>query len=846
MFIIPAEAQSSSEFGYQMLPEKLLENTDGILQVYVISNDLMVPKEISNLQVISSDNAIVKVLGVENGNSDYTKNVSIKAIKPGVVTIVLAAPGFSSKEITLQVFNNNNHPTQILMKVTPEIFPIDGPRYGHIGIELATTGGLPVRAEEDTIVHLETPNTDTIKLENLQLTILAGKYYALTKFEIIGAGDAIIFAEIEGMEKISSIVEILEAEKPLKLDLSVFPKNFNTFSPNQGIAVILLTDASGEPVLAEEDIHFKIDVENSNTSVNTSNDFAEVIFDNQNLKIEKGSYSTFTKFSPRPNVGEFTSEISQTYNMFISAENILTEGATFKMAHDEIGALEGFGPSITDAIPFLTSGKKEIIGVTYYETEIEVSRQVGGSTEGTTNRELVSVTVPVQAKDDHEINFSSSELDSVNPINPKMKKGDNIVLVYGETGTVMPAEQINFYITDNKGIKTIQGKGIGPLEDDMSLVIEPLVPMVLAENTFPLLAYMNEAEEEEEGETATTDEDEEEIDPRLGVTKFIQDSVLTFSANESVEIDSSVIKRNQDYDLKEVVSKDVGVTLLSYQMRGFTGVVSLESHTTDPSIIHLSSSKNILANSKTLATIQLLDTAGNPVYAKNDITIKLVSNNEKVLEIPHELIIKSGEYFNTFEMKSIEEGEIELALLSEDFGLSKYEINIVDVAPQLSLELLGTMNWNERIEAKLSINIPKIQTSLDGFNVEWITEGGEVKSIDEETNKQGIAVLNIIANEKERISITAKVSGNGLSESTISETAIILNKPLIDEETSNEEQVGLPIDNVTLILIIIPVALGAGLIFLKRTDRLELITDKIPIGDKFEEIKEKISDIRNR
>ncbi len=54
------------------------------------------------------------------------------------------------------------------------------------------------------------------------------------------------------------------------------------------------------------------------------------------------------------------------------------------------------------------------------------------------------------------------------------------------------------------------------------------------------------------------------------------------------------------------------------------------------------------------------------------------------------------------------------------------------------------------------------------------------------------------------------------------------------------------LDTYTLILIIIPVAIGAGLFMLKRMDKLDMITERIPMGDKIEEIKEKISDIRNR
>lgn len=844
MFVIPANAQTTSEFGYQLHPEKLLENTEGTLQIFVTSNEMMVPKEIENLKVISSDNSIIQILSVEEDGNGFTKDIIIKAKKPGITNIVLAAPGFSSKEITLQVFNNNNHPTQLLMKTTPEEFPIDGPRYGHIALEIATTGGLPTLASDDIMIHLDTPNKDVIKLKDSDVIISAGNYYVITEFEIIGSGDAIIFAETNGMKKISNIVNILEASTPLKLQLSVFPKNFNSFSVNTGFAIIQLLDSDGIPVIAEEDINFKLKVENPNVSVNTSHNFEEVTFDKTQLTIEKGKYSTFTKFTPRPNIGEFTESFEQEYSMYISANNILTGGDSFKITHDEIGALEGEGPSFTDVLPFLTTGNEEIIAVTYYETDIEVSRQTGTSLQGTTGRELVTVTVPVQAKNDHEVNFSSSESDTVNPINPIMKKGQNAVIVYGKTGTIASDDSITFYITDNEGVKTITGNAIGPIRDGISLRVEPLVPMILAENQFPALAYLDESGEGEGEEVVNTDEGEEG-DPRLGVTYFIEDGILTFSANDSVDVNSLIIKRNQPYAIMDMMSNEVGTTTISYQMGGFDGVTNIVSHTTDPAEVYLAFPKNILANANTLATIQLLDSAGNPVYAKKDIQIKLVSNDERVLQVPQELTIKNGEYFVTFELETTNEGKIELALLSEDFALSKYEINVVDISPILSLDLLGTMNWNERIEAKLSVKIPEIQTSLAGFQVEWITEGGEVKSIEEVTNSEGIATLNIVANDKDTVSITAKVSGNGLSSSTLTKTATILNIPVV-EEVIVEESTGFELDMMTLMLIIIPVAVGGTLFFLKRMDKLDLITDRIPIGDKFEEIKERISDIRNR
>jgi len=852
MFVIPVHAQITSEFGYQLHPEKLLENTEGTLQVFVTSNGMMVPKQIANLKAISSDNSIIEILGVEDGSDKYTKNILIKAKNPGITSIALAAEGFSSKAISLEVFNNNNYPTQMLMKITPNTFPIDGPKYGHIVVELATTGGIPTVTSENIKIQLDTPHEDIIKIKDSELIISEGEYYALTEFEIIGTGDALIFADTENMKKISSIVNVLEAEKPLTLKLYTFPETYNSYSGTKGYAIIQLLDGEGQPVPSEEDIHFSLTVENPDVSINTSHDFEEINFAQKELVIEKGSYSTYTEFTPRLNLGDSTEELSQSFNIFVSVENYLTSESAVTIEHDQIGSLEGDGPSITEVLPFLTTGKKEIIAVTYYETDIEVARQVGGSIGGSTTRELVTVTVPVTAKEDHSITFSSSEIDVVNPINPIMKKADNVVLVFGETGTLMADDPTIFSITDNEGIKTVTGNPIGPVENDIGLTIEPLLPMVLAEKEFPAIAFMVESSDTE---TVTVSEDEEvELDPRLGVTPFIDDSVLTFSANEFIETEHVTINKNQDYAILNMLSNKVGTTSLPYQLGGFSGTTNIESHTTDPSDIHLSVPQIILANSNTLATIQLLDSSQNPVYAKDDVKIKLVSNNEKIIQIPQELTIKNGEYFTMFEINALDEGEIELAILSEDMDLTKYYIEVIDISPVLSLNLLGGMNWNERVEGKLSVSIPEIETALDGFNVEWKVDGGEILQFDETTDSNGIAIMNVMANDKETITISAIVSGNGLSSSTLSKSATVVNMPTVEaaEIVKEESSFGLPLDINTIILIIIPIGIVATVFMLKKMDKLEMITEKIPLGDKLnfgdriEEIKERVSDIRNR
>jgi len=845
ILVIPAYAQSTAEFGYQLHPEKLLENTEGTLQIFVSSNDMMVPRTIDDLKVISSDNSVIQVISVQENNSGYTKNVQIKAMKPGIATIALAAPGFASKEITLEVFNNNNYPSKILMKVTPNDFPIDGPRFGYVAVELATTGGLPTIATEDMTIKIETPNKDVINLKNSELIIKKGEYFAISEFNVINSGDAIIFASGEDMAKVSQLVHIRKPSEPLEIKLFAIPSKYNSYGGGKGYAIVELLDNSGFPVKAEEDIVVKLGVDNPNMSVNTSHDFEEIQFSNKEIVIKKGEYSAYTTFTPRPNLGKMTTESEQTLNMYISTNNYLTKGSTITITNDDAGQLEGEGPSNTNVLPFLTTGKKEIIAVTYFETDIEVSRKTGTSTLGSSDRELVTVTVPVTAKQDYEINFSSSKSNTVSPINPIMKKGENVVLVFGNTGTVSSADPISFYVTDNRGVKTFTGDPIGPVKDNLVLTVESLIPQILAEHEFPIIAYILETEEEDDEEsTATTTEDEEEENGRIGVSFFIEDSVLTLSANDIVDSEPEIIKKNQPYVISNLFAKEVGTTILSFQAGQFEGKMNMISSTTDPAEMHMSFAKNLLINTESLATIQLLDSSGNPVYAKNDVLIKIVSNNESILEIPKTVTIKKGEYFNTIKLKSQNEGLIEVALLSEDLPLAKYDIHVVDISPTISLDLIGGMNWNERIEAKLSVIIPEVDVSLDGFNVQWVVNGGEILKIENTTNVDGIAIANILANDKDVVSISATVSGNGFSPSTFSKSADILNKPIVETTEVESEFI---IDEATMFYAIIPVGIVIALFILKRTEKLDLIiekigiADKINIGEKFEGIKEKFS-----
>ncbi len=62
MMPFSAYGEASNVFGTKLLPEKLLEHSEGTLQVFVDVDNLMIPKGIGDLKATSTDNSIIKII----------------------------------------------------------------------------------------------------------------------------------------------------------------------------------------------------------------------------------------------------------------------------------------------------------------------------------------------------------------------------------------------------------------------------------------------------------------------------------------------------------------------------------------------------------------------------------------------------------------------------------------------------------------------------------------------------------------------------------------------------------------------------------------------------------------
>jgi hypothetical protein len=805
MFVSSAYGQSVPTLGYKILPEKMLENTEGILQVYVLDDGKMIPKKIDQLVVTSSDSSILQILESESDPNGFVTDVHVKAVSPGTAKIALASHGFLSAEFTVQVYTNNNHPTQIFVKTTPNDFPIDGPKKGYVSVEIATVDGLPTKANVDFQVSISTPNLDVISFDSDKLVIKQGEYFAIGEFTIKNSGDALIYADAPGMKRVSNIVHVREAAQPLKVQLYVYPNSINSFTASYAYAIVELQDADGKPVIAHNDIPMSLQFTDPEGVVNTSEKFAAISADS-NLMIKEGAYWGYVKLVPK--VG-----LAGTYNVGISTQGYLVRGASLDVVHEE--AVNGNGPVTLDTIPILSTGKDELIGVLYLPEDVVADGNL-------------------------QIGIDSAQANSLVVKDALIEKGTSAALVYGKTGYVKPSsdEPLELYPLTSESPTFIPIME-GPEEDNLGLVVEPLVPKILANKNVPLIAYMLEKEGEA---TSSTIESDKKENSRIGVTDFTKDTVLSFSANEFVAVDPVIITKGQSYALLDAMATKTGSTTLSANGGGFSSDVNVDVLSSEPAILNMIYPETFLPGTTNKIAIQVLDIQKYPVYANDNIIIKLVSSDSSVIQVPESVVIKKGEYYTSFDAKSGNEGATEIATLATDLSLAKFDLKTSSAIPSVSITSKDFVDPNTAFD--LTLTAMYAGTPLSGMNIVWEVQGAEIEDMISTTDANGNAIISLLAKDPSKIDVKATVSSNGFTTSTASKQINIL-QPLNGETKSDQRMV-----NTTMnpLFIVIPVAVAAagGIFFLKKKNMLEGITEKISFAEKFSDVKEKITQLRER
>lgn len=707
--IADAYADNTYNFGVRLIPQKLIEDSEGTLQVYALQNNHVSPQQIQNIVYSSTDSSILQIIGVEKDSNGFTTNIKFVTLNHGSAKIVLGAPGFVPKEVPITVYANTNYPAKLLIQSTPSTFSVKGPHQGYFAVELTNNDGTPSITNKDIIISITATDNRVVELTDKQILIKAGTYYGVGKFEVKQSGTSQIFASAPSLQSASSAITVIQTGSP-SIQTFVYPQKINNYAASIGYIIAELKDASGVLTPAKEDITIPVTISDPNANLTNSSPVIQNIQAYNPIVIKKGSYWGYTNAA-------VIAKANGTYNVITSAPNgYINSGpgqisaVTTKFYDDKSARL--------DVLPILATGKDELIGVVHLEDS-------NGN--------------PIIASHDLPIEIDSSDQNAVAVDNVIMSKGSGVALVFAKVGTSIPSSLSLHVVTYDD--QTVTPTITMPSSNSLNLVVQPIIPKILSFSSFPVGTYLK--------------------DSSGAITYFSNDSDLKVLANDYFSVMPMKIHAGDSIITAETSSTKTGSATLNFILDNYQTPVSLQSVGTSPSQVVLDYPTPILTDMSNSMMIQIFDSNSNPVFAQKDINLKIVSSNNQVLTLPDNVIIPKGQYYTTFDVKPNSIGTIDASILADDLPLSTYKITVDSLAPTLKITSPTSVLPGETFIA--SVTAQDHGDPLKNFKIQWKVNGAVVQSSDLITNQNGTANIVLLPSLGRSISLETNVTGPGYS-----------------------------------------------------------------------------------
>ena len=793
-------AVNDTEFGIRFIPSMIVQDREGMMQVFTQQAGTLLPEKIDGLTVTSLDSSILRILTVKNSESGYTTEITLKGIKAGDTKLFLAAPGYTSLELPVTVYGNVLSQEQLLVKVVPDTFSSDGPFRGLVSVELTDADGFPVRASEDVNVLLSVANSKILDIFQKNIVIKKGEYFVGTHFTIRDSGSTgktTIYATGPGMEAKSYDITVDKQDEDLEVKLYLLQERISTFTQGGSVGHIIAlleqdqgsSSNDGEPVVADKDIIVKYKVTNdifANGNISPNAILGESV---GTMTIKKGSYwthDTFTLLGGQ--TGEYLVTITSGDPLSLDTQTV--EATFYDQNVPNAPSNDGDRFIKFEGLPIFTTGNKELIGLLHLEDE---------------------TGFPIVADKNLEINIDSSDNEflSIDPV--FFQHGSGSALVFAQVGHSIPdgIDSDEFEINpvvevEDESATTTEIEIFGPDEESHKLVAEPLIDKILANSEFPIVVYL-------------TDDNE--------VTKFPKNSELFVSPSQIFDVETKPVVSGEDLIMIDTFASDQGSETLVFSVNYLEDAeITLESLLLKPANIVIEHSDTIFIGTNDIFSIQLLNSQGHPVFATQDVEINFVVNDESLIQIPATATIKKGEYYTLFDAGPKAGGTTEITALSDGFPISSTTIQLKSLTPILKLDTPPLVENGEVFTAKLAAN--QDQIPLPGMKVKWKIDGGILQLSDKKTGPTGEAVASIISTSDKQVKVYASVSGSYYSPSEISNIVRVNATSEFlafaeDETEFTKPEIG-GIDPVIIIVPVIIVLMGymlmkKGIIKIKNT-----------------------------
>jgi len=184
----------------------------------------------------------------------------------------------------------------------------------------------------------------------------------------------------------------------------------------------------------------------------------------------------------------------------------------------------------------------------------------------------------------------------------------------------------------------------------------------------------------------------------------------------------------------------------------------------------------------------------------------------------------------------------EIALLANEIPLSKFDVNVISITPDVNIQAADFGESGVPISAEITATYK--QVPLKDLKVDWKVDGAKIQSMDSDIHPDGTAKMTFIADNPGQVHIEASVSG-GLYQVTTSSKDITINAPLASTPSENIPKNNLSIlGSIDPLMLVIPLVAGIGILIFKKREMFEEISEKINLSEMITELKDKVSHVK--
>ncbi len=734
------------------IPDKLVRGEDAYLIIQMQDNrgnPVAFMPEITSISVL--DDAISISDSIERiGNAYAVKIRPLKSIETKI-TVIAKGLGTMLETIDVRVYEPLNRPSRLALSIKPSDLSYTGPREGYIAVQLLNAKDEPVYADKDYLIELDSSKTDLLQVSSI--VIREGTNYAYIPFSIkdtmlIPTPDIKITARHGDMYAEG----VIRVNSPDKQALRLYVMDMvPAVRGHEVYAFVQLQDQNGNAIYAEQDIRVEVKPDSMlitggtgtikkgestaviSLYVNTDKRCDEILQANDKDKDKSKSNRACVSI-----IATSSNNLTSNQALVELVEPVYVDASKYIGESKEMSITLRLFP---DALPIITDGKGKMIGAVQVVTI--AGGKDGSSDKGGGGKSIRPVIVPL----DTPIDILSSNRLAVEDTRVIIAKGKSAALINAKVGydaSETKIYTISDYVDDASFRLNLQGP------KDITIVGEPLLSKVSKGMDIPYMVYFK-------GSNGYLSYAPEDMSLRIGGDGKIEvikgNSVAKGHANTIVQL--RAVKEGDAALQVEAVGSLLRYTSTgSVSIRG-AGNLNVSINTLEP-----------ISDSKALASLEIVDADGYPVHARSDIRALLFSSG---LQTPDMLIIPKGKYYTLFTVEASNtgnHGSTDITAMVDGFGIIKRDVRIIGSDPP-TLRLSAPESAKPMEQFDVTLDASYAGVPLSNMQVSWGSDLAVLTNMyDGSTDEQGKAMARFIAYREGVITVTAKISGYGIEEST--------------------------------------------------------------------------------